>query len=108
MIIDQHFAERGRIGRLLGAIAQNPKYIGLGIDENTAIITDDEQSIRVIGAGAVYVLDAHEPSGCNISEADQKTALSLFNVRLHTLSHGDGYDLGSRALPVKLTAERAA
>src|SRR3546814_13908456 len=55
VIIDQHFAERGRIGRLLGAVAQNPRVLGIGIDEDTAIILEGG-SFRVHGSGAVYVV----------------------------------------------------
>jgi cyanophycinase len=53
VIIDQHFAERGRMGRLLGAVAQNPKTLGLGIDENTAVVIDGHETFYVVGAGAV-------------------------------------------------------
>ncbi len=93
MLIDQHFAERGRIGRLIGATAYNPKYLGIGIDENTAIILQDKQRFDVIGSGAVYVLDAHEANGCNVSEGDESAALSIFNVKLHLLSKGNYFDL---------------
>src|SRR3546814_3247243 len=55
-IIDQHFAERGRIGRLLGAVAQNPRVIGIGIDEDTAILLRDD-ALEVLGSGAVYIVD---------------------------------------------------
>jgi cyanophycinase len=96
MIIDQHFAERGRIGRLIGATAHNPKYLGIGIDEDTAIVLDDKVKFKVLGSGAVYVLDAHEASGCNLSEAEEDTALSIFNVRLHLLTSGDEFDLQKR------------
>jgi len=93
VMIDQHFAERGRIGRLIGATAHNPKYLGIGIDENTAIVLQDRVRFDVIGDGAVYVLDAHEAHGCNVSEAEQDVALSIFNVRLHMLSKGNWFDL---------------
>jgi cyanophycinase len=56
-IIDQHFAERGRIGRLLGAVAQSPRVLGIGIDEDTAVVVDGDD-FKVIGSGAVYVVDA--------------------------------------------------
>jgi cyanophycinase len=93
MIIDQHFAERGRIGRLIGAVAHNPKYLGIGIDENTAIILQDRIHFEVIGSGAVYILDAHEANGCNVSEAEYDSVLSIFNVRLSVLTNGNCYDI---------------
>ncbi len=96
MMIDQHFAERGRIGRLIGATAHNPKYLGIGIDENTAIVLQDKVRFDVIGAGAVYVLDAHEAHGCNISEAEQDVAISIFDVKLHLLSKGNWFDIAQK------------
>ncbi len=56
MIIDQHFAECGRMGRLLAAVAQNPRTLGLGIDENTAVVIDCGESFYVVGTGAVYAV----------------------------------------------------
>jgi len=96
MIIDQHFAERGRISRLLGVVAQNPRYLGIGIDEDTAIIMNEHESFRVIGRGAVYVLDAHEATESNVAEAALDTALSIFNVRVHVLSAGDAFDMAHK------------
>lgn len=96
MLIDQHFAERGRISRLIGATAHNPKFLGIGIDENTAIVMEENKYFKVVGTGAVYVLDAHEANGCNISEAESNSALSIFNVRFHLLSTGDYFDIAKR------------
>ena len=99
LLIDQHFAERGRIGRLLAAVAHNPRYLGIGIDEDTAIIMEDK-CFKVIGNGAVYVIDAHESNGLNISEAPMDTTLSIHNVKLHLLSRDDKFDLATK-IPVK-------
>ncbi|NMO15042.1 cyanophycinase [Pyxidicoccus fallax] len=96
VIIDQHFAERGRIGRLLGAVAQNPRFIGLGIDEDTAVVVEREESFTVIGSGAVYVADAEDVTYTNVAEEESSRTLSIFNVRLHVLSQGDHYDLRTR------------
>jgi cyanophycinase len=95
VIIDQHFAERGRIGRLLGAVAQNPRVLGVGIDEDTAIIVED-RIFRVIGAGAVTVVDGSSVTHSNIAEARPERTLSMHDVRLHMLSSGDVFDLGDR------------
>ena len=95
VLIDQHFGERGRIGRLLGAVAHNPRMLGIGIDEDTAIVVKD-RSFRVIGAGAVYVLDGAGMTYSNIAEGGQDRALSLTDVRLHVLTHGDSFNLGTR------------
>lgn len=95
VIIDQHFAERGRYGRLLGAVAHNPRLLGIGIDENTAIVVEDRR-FRVIGSGAAYVVDGEEATHSNIAEARSERALSLFDVRMHVLSSGDRFDLDER------------
>lgn len=104
VIIDQHFAERGRIGRLIGATAHNPRYLGIGIDENTCVIFQ-QNIFEVLGCGAVYVLDAHKSTYCNISEAKAESALSIFNVRFHLLSEGDRFDFLKRA-PIIAVSEK--
>ncbi len=96
LIIDQHFAERGRYGRLLGAVAHNPRLLGVGIDEDTAIVVEGRR-FRVIGSGAAYVVDGEEATHSNIAEARAERALSMFNVRMHVLSSGDRFDLDARA-----------
>jgi cyanophycinase len=96
VIIDQHFAERGRIGRLLGAVAQNPRLLGVGLDENTAIIVQEERRFQVLGAGAAYVVDGRGVTCTNLTDEEKDRTISIFNVRLHVLSQGDGFDLVRR------------
>jgi cyanophycinase len=95
VLIDQHFAERGRIGRLLGAITQNPRIVGLGIDEDTAAIFA-RQRFAVFGSGAIYVLDGRKVSYSNMANRDESHTLSAFNVTLHLLSEGDVFELKKR------------
>jgi cyanophycinase len=95
VIIDQHFAERGRIGRLLGAVALNPRILGIGIDEDTAIIARDGR-FRVMGSGAVYIIDGAGMTRSNIADGANDTTLSMFNVKLHVMSHGDHFNLHAR------------
>lgn len=95
VVIDSHFAERGRFGRLLGAVAQNPRNLGLGIDENTAVVVHGHE-FRVIGAGAVYVMDGASISYSSLSEQHQQGILSIYDVRLHVLARHDRFDLASR------------
>ena len=95
VIIDQHFAERGRIGRLLGAVALNPRMLGIGVDEDTAVVLEDG-CFSVIGAGGVTVIDASEVTHSNIAEASPERALSMHGVRVHVLSAGDNFDLTRR------------
>jgi cyanophycinase len=96
VIIDQHFTERGRMGRLVGAVAQNPKNIGIGIDEQTAIVVEGGREFYVLGSGAVYVLDGTGITYSNIAEEETHKTISVHGLKLHTLSQGDGFDLVSR------------
>jgi cyanophycinase len=94
-IIDQHFAERGRFGRLLGAVAHNPRVLGLGIDEDTAMVLEDD-AFTVIGSGAVYVVNGDTVSYSNIAEEKRERPLTMFDVRLHVLSSGDTFNMKTR------------
>lgn len=96
VIIDQHFDQRGRLGRLLGGVAENPQVLGIGIDEDTCIIVNRENIFRVLGSGAVYIIDASDISYTNVSEQEQDNILSIFDVKLHVLKDGDKYDLKIR------------
>jgi cyanophycinase len=96
MLIDQHFAERGRMARLIGAVTQSPRVLGVGIDEDTAIIVEHNRSFRVLGAGAVYVVDGSTSSYSNIGEEDSDRTLSSFGLTVHMMSQGDRFDLETR------------
>lgn len=96
VIIDQHFAQRGRIGRLLVGIAENPQSLGIGIDEDTAIMVKDSQEIRVIGSGAVYIIDGSNIGYTNVSEQHPEEVLSIFDVKLHILKNGNKFNILDR------------
>lgn len=103
MVIDQHFAQRARIERLVGAVAENPGVLGVGIDEDTAVVLKDQQGFDVIGSGAVYVADGHGVTYTNVSERALQRTLCLFDVKLHVLSSHTCFDLRTRR-PHVLTA----
>lgn len=105
VIVDQHFAERGRIGRLIGAIAQNPRNLGIGIDEDTAIVVEQNQSFYVLGSGAVYIIDGTEVTYSNIAEAKPERTMSIYDVTLHILCQEDCFNLITRR-PGELTSEQ--
>jgi cyanophycinase len=108
VIIDQHFAERGRMGRLLGAVSQNPRILGIGIDEGTALVIENETKVRVLGEGAVYVVDATGVTHSNIAEKGVSgEALSIYDIKLHVLSHDDQFDIPTRR-PGALSGQVAA
>jgi cyanophycinase len=92
VIVDQHFAQRGRIGRLLAAIAQNPSYLGIGIDEDTAIVVEEDH-FKVIGNNAVTVVDGRWLTYSNVSESQPNEILALTNVLIHILPSGYRFDL---------------
>jgi cyanophycinase len=104
IVVDTHFAERGRIGRLLGVVAQNPRNLGVGIDEDTAIVVEGDEQFRVIGSGAVYVVDGSDVSYSSLSEKHPEGVISIYDVKLHVLGEGDQFDLINRR-PVVVETE---
>lgn len=96
VVIDQHFAQRGRIGRLLAAVAQNPNVLGIGIDEDTAIIVDNDDTFEIIGSNAVTILDGINLSYTNVSESRPDDILALTNIILHILPEGYRFDMQYR------------
>ena len=95
VVIDQHFAQRGRLGRLLAAVAHKPNLLGIGIDENTAVIVNDHK-FEVIGEGAVTVVDLSTVTHSNVEVTLRDEAIALCGITLHVLPSGYGFDLNSR------------
>jgi cyanophycinase len=93
MIVDQHFNNRNRMVRLLSALSSHPERLGIGIDEDTCAMFERDGIIRVVGRGTVTIVDGREMTYTNQSEVGASDPLSLHNLRLHVLSHGDGYHL---------------
>jgi cyanophycinase len=96
LLIDQHFSQRNRLGRLLTAISYNPFLIGVGIDEDTALFVGPDQMGEVVGSGSITIVDPDELSYTSMSEATKQDSLSLHNLKLHILSEGCRYDVNSR------------
>jgi cyanophycinase len=95
-IIDQHFDQRGRIGRLLCGVAENPMMIGIGIDENTAVCVYPDDHFEVIGTNAVTIIDGTSIDSSNVSELKPDEILAISGVTLHVIPVGYGYDLNKR------------
>ncbi|NJP10466.1 MAG: cyanophycinase [Leptolyngbyaceae cyanobacterium RU_5_1] len=95
IVIDQHFAQRGRLGRLLSALLQEPADLGFGIDENTAVIVDGDE-VEVIGQGAVTVVDEAETTYNNLDQTLKDEPLAIFGAKLHILPHGYRFNLTTR------------
>lgn len=97
VIIDQHFRQRDRIGRLLSLVAGNPGLLGVGIDEDTAAVIDDGGLLRVIGRHSVTIVDGSDMVS-DISEVKRYGEITISDARLHVLAAGRSFDMISREL----------
>lgn len=97
-IFDTHFVQRSRISRLVHAVATNPALLGLGIEENTGLIIEDETTARVIGTGTVLVVDGRSIEINHIGYADNRAPFALSNVRYSVLTPDMVYDLRLRTV----------
>jgi cyanophycinase len=95
-IIDQHFRERDRLGRLLTALAYNPFAVGIGLDEDTAAFIAPDDRLEVEGTGGVTVVDAAGVTYSSIDQAEEGQPVCMLGLRLHLLVAGASFDLASR------------
>lgn len=96
-LIDMHFAERGRLPRLLSAVALDPEHLGIGLDENTGVLVEGN-SFEVIGSGVATVVDAEDATV--VHAAGDCDPITLFGVRLHLLPAGCLFDFGTRTATI--------
>lgn len=96
IIVDQHFHNRNRMARLISAIAGHPDRLGIGIDEDTCALFETDGQMQVIGVGAVTIIDPGDQSYTNYADTDANEPISISNLKLHLLVHGDRYDLQQR------------
>ncbi len=92
VVIDQHFAQRGRLGRLVSALLLQPAVLGFGIDENTAILVSGDE-LEVIGENAVTVIDESEKLHDNLDGRLKDEGLAICGAKLHILPHGYRFNL---------------
>lgn len=95
-IIDQHFRQRDRLGRLLTALAYNPFAIGIGLDEDTAAFIGPDETVEVEGSGGVTVVDASEVSFSSMDTVEEGQPVCLLGLRLHILVAGATFNLHTR------------
>jgi cyanophycinase len=95
IVVDQHFAQRGRLGRLIAALMQQPAVLGIGIDENTAIVVNGDE-FEVIGQGAATVVDESNSTHNNLEGVLKDEALAVCGVKLHILPQGYRFNLKTR------------
>jgi cyanophycinase len=96
MIVDQHFRQRDRLGRLLTSIAYNPRPIGIGLDEDTAAFIDPDDRLEVVGSGAITVVDPSELEFSSMDSASRHAPVCLINIRMHVLVEGGLFDIETR------------
>ncbi len=105
VIIDQHFTERNRLGRLLAGTSYNPFLIGLGIDEDTAAFIGPDDLLQVVGSGTVTVVDTSALTYSSMWHAKPGDALSLLGLQIHVMGEGCRFDLADfQAYPPDQTA----
>jgi len=97
LVIDQHFEQRGRIGRLLALVAQSPALLGLGIDEDTCAIVHADKTLNVIGKGAVTIVDGRNVRS-DAYRGKGYRPMMVSGAILHSLPSGYWFDLRSRDL----------
>jgi len=96
IIVDQHFRQRGRIGRLLAALSYNPFISGIGLDEDTAAFIGPDGVLEVVGSGAITVVDPAGLTHSSMHDARRKECITLIGMKLHILGEGSKYNIVSR------------
>jgi len=97
VIIDQHFDQRARYGRLMSLVASSPNLLGVGIDEDTAAEVRDGRKLRVVGSGAVFVVDARSAVS-DVPQARRHAPLLISGAIVHSLPSGATFDLQTAQL----------
>ena len=95
-IIDQHFRQRDRLGRLVAALAFNPFSVGIGLDEDTAAFIGPDNVLEVEGSGAVTVVDAEGAEFSSMAQAEEREPVCLIGLKVHILIRGSTFDLHTR------------
>ena len=98
VIIDTHFVQRGRIGRLMYACASNPINLGIGLGEDTGLLISDGNQMEAIGSGLVILVDATHMRHTNITDVEMGEPVSIDNLTVHVISYGDHFDLKTKRL----------
>ena len=95
-IIDQHFRQRDRLGRLLTALAYNPFAVGIGLDEDTAAFIGPDETVQVEGSGGVTIVDGADVSYSSIDSVEEGQPVCMLGLKLHLLVAGATFNLHTR------------
>jgi cyanophycinase len=96
VIVDQHFRQRDRLGRLMTALAYNPFAVGIGLDEDTAAFLGPDNAIEVVGTGAITFVDVSALAYSGMAQAEPGQPVELVGVSLSVLASGGRFDLATR------------
>ena len=96
VVIDQHFTQRNRLGRLITALAFNPFLIGLGLDEDTAAFIGPDQTVEVEGSGTLTIIDAERLKFSSMDQAGPNDPVSMLGITMHVLIRGATFNLHTR------------
>nr|WP_068893032.1 cyanophycinase [Pedobacter panaciterrae] len=100
VIVDTHFVQRGRIGRLLYATASNPGILGIGLGEDTGLYISEGNNMEAIGSGMVILVDGRNMADTNLTDVEMGQPVSIKNMIVHVMCDGDTYDLTEHKLTI--------
>jgi cyanophycinase len=95
VIIDQHFSQRGRMGRLLSIFAGTPGLIGIGLDEDTAVLIDRKGTLEALGSNMVTIIDGRDTLS-DYFDRQEGEVLTITGSSLHVLADSRQFDLDAR------------
>jgi cyanophycinase len=101
VIIDTHFVQRGRIGRLFQAVVGNPKTLGIGLGEDTGLLITNNSKMEAIGSGLVILVDGRQIKDTNLTEIEMEQPISINNLVVHVMSKFDTYDLNTSVMTIE-------
>jgi len=101
VIIDTHFVQRGRIGRLFQAVVGNPKVLGIGLGEDTGLLITNGRQMEAIGSGLVILVDGREIKDTNLTQVELGQPISINHLVTHVLSKNDTFDLDTFKMTIK-------
>ncbi len=96
LIFDQHFRQRDRLGRLAYAVSMHPGLFGVGVDENTCAIVEDDAHISVLGRNAVTIVDGKDMVATNVAEVEGSRPVAVSGLSIHVLTEGCSFDMKRR------------
>lgn len=105
VIVDTHFVQRGRIGRLMYAVATNPGILGIGLGEDTGLLVTEGSMMEAIGSGLIILVDGRNIVATNIYDVEIGSPVSIDNLKVHVMSIFDKYDLAQHRLIIKKTVK---